>query len=143
MKLRPIQLVLAAAAAIALGCASPTSDTQDVDDGTEVDDDTQDEEEQYLILDARASCDPSASALDDLFIFEVETIDDVEDVEVDVYVGSGRTGTVRLSERSSGNWYGEEWADDLNSDCDEFSSMLFEVIAEKGDVEDAVEINPD
>ena len=127
MKLRPVHAVLALCAAIALGCANTGSDSP----------------AEALIQDGSAKCDPAASAFDDTFIFEVDTIDDVDLVEVDVYVGSSLTGTVRLSERSSGNWYAEEEADDLDSDCDEFSTMLFEIIAEKGDSQDSASINPD
>ena len=127
MKLRPVQLVLVAAAAIALGCASQETSSPD----------------EALILDGSAKCDAASSAWDDIFIFEVDTVDGVNLVEVDIYVGSSLTGTVRLSERSSGNWYAEEAADDLDSDCDEWSAMLFEIIAEKGSTQDSAEINPD
>ena len=128
MKIRPIHLILGLGTVLALGCAST---------------ETSGGSSEPLILDGRAQCDPTASALDDVFIFEVDTVDSVDLVEVDVYVGSSATGTVRLTERSSGNWYGEEMADDLDSDCDEFSSMLFEIIAEKGDEQDSADINPD
>ncbi len=127
MTFRPSRLVFGVIAALALGCASGGADTPS----------------EPLILDGSAKCDAAASAFDDLFIFEIDTVDDVDLVEVDVYVGSSLTGTVRLTERSSGNWYAEEEADDLDSDCDEFSSMLFEVIAEKGDEQDSADINPD
>jgi hypothetical protein len=44
-----------------------------------------------------------------------------------------------LNERSSGYWYAEEWADDLNADCDDWNSMLFEITAAgDGTTEEAV-----
>ena len=95
-----------------------------------------------LIVEGQGECDPTASVADDLFIFEVQTDDSVEGVEVDVYVGSSRTGTVQLEERGAGNWYGEEWADDLDADCDDWSSMYFEIFAVGGGCEDSATINP-
>lgn len=127
MNIRPMTVLLTTFALVALGCAS----------------ETEADPSGALILEGTAECDPAASAFDDLFIFEIETVEDVDRVEVDVYVGADLTGTVRLTERSAGNWYGEEVADDLDSDCDAFQSMLFEIIAEKGSIEDTRDINPD
>ena len=95
-----------------------------------------------LIEDARAGCDTTASAWDDLFYFEAETTNDTSVVKVDVYVGNGFTGTVRLDERGSGYWYGEAWADDLDADCDDWSRMYFEVTATGGGETDTVSIEP-
>lgn len=95
-----------------------------------------------LIDDAVAGCDPTASAWDDLFYFEADTDDSVESVEVKVYVGSSRVGSVALFERGSGNWYGEEWADDLDADCDDWNSMYFEVEAEGDGCDESTTINP-
>lgn len=129
MKSRGTLVVFVTCALASLACAG--GDTSDNEGGSEV-----------LIEDARASCDPTQSAFDDVFIFEVETVSGVDSVDVDVYVGSTLTGNVNLSERGGGNWYAEEEADDLDADCDDFSSMFFEVFAEAGSDSDSVEINP-
>ncbi len=136
MKTSSGAVVVSLFAVLSLACTGAGTDP---DDGVSSSDDEQDEE---LILAAVATCDPTANAWDDLFIFEVETVSDVDYVEVDVYAGSSRSGTVNLNERGDGNWYAEEDADDLDADCDDFDSMFFEVFAQKGGTEDSVDINP-
>ncbi len=131
MKFRPSVLVLGLITILSLACANGGDPGDDDDDGDET-----------LILDGSAACDPTASALDDLFIFEVETVSGVDSVEVDVYVGSSRTGTVDLDERGDGNWYGEEDADDLDADCDDWNSMSFEYTAYGDEDSDSAQVVP-
>lgn len=95
-----------------------------------------------LIEDAQASCDPSASAWDDLFIFEAWTTNGTDKVEFDVYVGNSFVGSERLTARGSGYWYRETWADDLDADCDDWNRMYFEIFAEDGSTEDSASISP-
>ena len=125
-------VIVCVLAVTAVGCGGSSDD----------DDDDYDDYREDLIIDASASCDPGASAWDDLFSFEAETLSGVDSVEVDAYVGSSFAGTVRLGERGGGNWYGEEWADDLDADCDDWSAMYFEVWAEDGSDAEYVVINP-
>lgn len=95
------------------------------------------------IYDARVACDPTASVWDDLFIFEAETSTDAVKVTVEIWNGSSNEGTRNLSETSSGDWYEEVDADDIDSDCDDWSSMNFEFVAEdaSGD-EDTEQVKP-
>lgn len=130
-RLGPLLLV----SAILVGCLGSGGGGDDDDDGGSGGC-------RDLIDDAYAGCDPAASVWDDLFYFEVDTDSSVESVDVDVYVGGSRTGSVRLDERGSGNWYGEEWADDLDADCSDWNSMFFEVNAEGDGCDETVEINP-
>ena len=110
MRIKLLGVVLVCVVPIALACGGKGA----IDSGGD------------LFLDGYVSCDPTMDAFDDVFIFEAETAASVVSVEVDVYSGSQRTGTVSLSERGAGNWYQEEYADDLDADCDSFSSMYFE-----------------
>lgn len=80
--------------------------------------------------DAWVLCDPTADTWDDLFVFEAETVGAVNAVNVEVFEGRDLIGRVGLTERATGDWYGEEWADALNSDCDEWERMLFQFIGQ-------------
>lgn len=85
--------------------------------------------DDVYIDDARASCDPTASAWDDLFIFKAWTGNAVS-VQVTVKDGGSTLDRVSLDEEDDQYWYREVWADDLGTDCDDFNSLRFIVEAE-------------
>jgi len=80
------------------------------------------------IDDATASCDPTASAWDDLFILKAWT-ENASSVTVVIKDGGGTLGTISLDEEDSQYWYREVWADDLGTDCDAMNSLRFIVDA--------------
>ena len=101
-----------------------------------------DDEESVYIDDAGVTCDPTASAWDDLFVFEAWTSGPVEDVYVDIWNGSSSEGSVDLDERTSGTWYAEAWGDDIDSDCDDWNYMSFEFTAEGDEDSDSATVQP-
>lgn len=94
------------------------------------------------IDEAQVGCDPTASTWDDLFYFEAWTSGAVREVVARVLDGGDELARVALDEADRDYWYGEEWADDLDSDCDEFYQLrfLFELEASDGS-EDSLEVH--
>jgi hypothetical protein len=101
-----------------------------------------DNTEYVYIEDASVGCDPTASAWDDLFIFEVLTSGPVDEVEVEIYKGSTNKGRRNLGEGASGNWYLEVWADDIGCDCDDWNSMSFDYTAYGDEDTDSAQVVP-
>ena len=87
--------------------------------------------------DATVLCDPTASAFDDLFLFEAWTGGDAVAVEVEVLDGGDSLDELALEEDDDGYWSREEWADDLGTDCDEFSYLRFVFTARGSDGSEA------
>lgn len=101
-----------------------------------------DNTDYVYLVDASVKCDPTASVWDDLFIFEAETSGPVEDVEVQIWLGSTNKGTRDLGEGASGHWYKEVWADDIGADCDDWNSMSFEFTAYGDEDSDSAQVVP-
>lgn len=125
--------VLALGTAVSLtlaACAAP----DDADDGGGSGDD--------LILDATVTCDPTASMWDDLFTWEVETVERVIQAQVEAFRGETSVRPFRLTEVAPGVWYGEEWADVLDAHCDDWSAISFVAHAQSDNQSDSVAIEP-
>lgn len=75
--------------------------------------------------DATVTCDPTASAWDDVFLFEAWTGGAVDEVEVEVKDGGDSLEKVDLDEDDDGYWASEVWADDIGTDCDSFYQLRF------------------
>lgn len=101
-----------------------------------------DDEESVYLDDATVTCDPTASAWDDLFIFEAVTSGPVEEVDVQIWNGATDEGTWEIDEAASGNWYGELYGEDINSDCDDWNSMSFEFTAWGDEDSDSAQVLP-
>lgn len=94
------------------------------------------------IDEAQVGCDPTASAWDDLFYFEAWTSGSVREVVARVLDGGDELGRIALDEADSDYWYAEEWADDLDSDCDDFYTLRFVFELEGSDgSEDSLEVH--
>jgi len=78
---------------------------------------------------ASATCDPLLDAFDDVFIVEATTDAPVEEVIFCFEYGNYDYGCWAPPEQGSGYWYGEIYADDMGSDCDEFGGMIITVEA--------------
>lgn len=91
------------------------------------------DDEGVSIDDATVLCDAGASAWDDLFLFEAWTSGEVVDLEVEIYDGGDRIEDLSLDEEDDGYWMREEWADDIGTDCDDFSYLRFVFTAEGED----------
>lgn len=87
--------------------------------------------------DATVLCDPTASAFDDLFLFEAWTSGDAVSVEVEVKDGGDSLDELALEEEDSGYWAREVWADDLGTDCDNFKTLRFKFQARGADGSEA------
>jgi hypothetical protein len=88
-----------------------------------------DGDSDVYIEDAEVVCDPTADVWDDLFTFKAWTENAVS-VTVTVKDGGSTLGNISLDEEDDQYWYREVWADDLDTDCDEFNSLRFIVEAD-------------
>ncbi len=75
--------------------------------------------------DATVVCDPSASAWDDLFLFEAWTAGEAVSVDVRVLDGGDLLDELAMEEADDAYWTREVWADDLDTDCDAFYGLRF------------------
>ncbi len=97
---------------------------------------------EYLFTNVEARCDPDYDIWDDWFFFEAETLEGLDEVSVDIYQSGVYTLTLKLAEASSGYWYAEIAADDIDSDCDYFETMLFDFQAEGLGTTDEATLSP-
>jgi hypothetical protein len=84
---------------------------------------------RVTITSASAYCDELLDAFDDVFVVEATTDGPVDDLVFCFDYGNYDYGCWGPPEQRAGYWYGEIYADDMGSDCDEFGGMIITVEA--------------
>lgn len=83
------------------------------------------DDEGVYFEDASVVCDPTASAWDDLFFFEAWTGGDAVSVDVRILDRGDLLDELAMEEADDGYWTRDAWADDLDTDCDDFYGLRF------------------